>query len=199
MVDWRCNSLECCKSHRDPLAGSDPAIGNLCRCFVTVALFESGYSLGEKLPGLGATATLVARPIPDAAFKALTDDDKAVASAWRKLNSAESKLFQAGHDQLAIGSPVEQFVADLARGSRKVEEMADDTVAQIEEKRRAFESLSRSSEMTRARLMADAWCAAFLAPKRPGIPRVTSVIVRTFAEGVAEPEVLEVIDETRRQ
>lgn len=53
------NSLEGCKGHRDSLAGSDPAIGDLCRCFVTVALFESGYSFWEKLPGLGDYGPLI--------------------------------------------------------------------------------------------------------------------------------------------
>lgn len=147
---------------------------------------------------LGATAALVARPIPDNAFKALTDDDKAVSSAWRKSNAAESKLTQAGHGQFALGSPVDELVAELVRGSHVVEEMSDETVADVEKKRRAHETLASSSEMTRARLMADAWCAAFLAPKRPGVPRITTTTVTTLAAGVVDPDVLEVVEEMRK-
>lgn len=147
---------------------------------------------------LGATAALVAGPIPDEAFKALTDDDKAVASAWRKSNAAESKLAQAGHGLFALGTPIEQLVVDLARESSAVERMPDETVAQVEGKRVAFELLASSNSMTRARLMADAWCAAFFAPKRAGVPRVTSATVRTLAEGVVDPDLLEVIEEMAR-
>ncbi len=147
---------------------------------------------------LGATAALVAAPIPDEAFKALTDDDKAVASAWRKSNAAESKFAQAGHGLFALGTPVEQLVAELARESSTVERMPDETVAQVEGKRAAFELLAHSNSMTRARLMADAWCAAFFAPKRAGVPRVTSATVRTLAEGAVDPAVLEVVEEMVR-
>lgn len=146
---------------------------------------------------LGATAALVDLPIPADAFKALTDDDKAVASAWRKSNSGESKLAQAGHGQFALGSPVEHLVESLVKGSRALEAMGDDTVAEVEQKRSAYESLARSTDMTRARLMADAWCTAFLAPKRTGVPRVTTSTVANLSEGAIDPAVLDLISETR--
>ncbi len=146
---------------------------------------------------LGTTAALVEKPIPADAFKALTDDDKTVASAWRKSNAGESKLAQAGHGQFALGSPVEHLVESLVRGSRAVEAIGDETVAEVERKKAAHEALAHSSDMTRARLMADAWCAAFFAPKRAGIPRVTTATVNTLAEGAVDSAVLDVIETSR--
>ena len=146
---------------------------------------------------LGATPTMLARPIPDEAFKALSDDDKSVASAWRKSNSAVFTSSRGGFGLFALGSPVEDLVADLARRSHVVEAMSDDTLDEVEAKRRSYETLVESADATRARLSADAWCAAFFAPKRTGVPRITSATVRSLDEGVAAPEALPVILEAR--
>ena len=153
--------------------------------------------LGNAL--LGATPAMLARPIPDDAFKALSDDDKTVASAWRKSNAAEAKFALGGHGLFALGSSVDELVTDLARQARAVEALSDTTLDEVEAKRRAYETLAASTEMSRARLRADAWCAAFLAPKRAGVPRVTTTTVRNLSEGVVGPEVLAVIDEARER
>ncbi len=146
---------------------------------------------------LGATPELVARPIPDVAYKALTDDDKTTAATWRKANAAEAKKTQAGHGQLALGSPIEQLVSALADEARIVERMLDDTPEEVHAKAAAYEALVASTEMTRAHLAADAWCAAFLAPKQPGLSPLTTSTVAVLAEGVADPAVLAIIEEVR--
>lgn len=151
--------------------------------------------LGNAL--LGATPAMLTRPIPDEAFKALSDDDKTVASTWRKSNAAESKFAQGGHGLFALGTPVDELVTDLARQSHDVEAMSDATLDEVEAKRRAYEALAASTEMSRARLSADAWCAAFFAPKRGGVPPVTTTTARNLSEGVVGPDVLPVIDEAR--
>ncbi|MGC8511061.1 MAG: Eco57I restriction-modification methylase domain-containing protein, partial [Acidimicrobiales bacterium] len=146
---------------------------------------------------LGVTPTMLARPIPDEAFKALSGDDKSVASAWRKSNSAVFSSSRGGFGLFALGSPVEELVADLARRSHVVEAMADDTLDEVEAKRQSYEALIESADATRARLSADAWCAAFFAPKRAGVPRITTETVTSMGEGVAAPEALPVILEAR--
>ena len=146
---------------------------------------------------LGATPTMLARPIPDEAFKALSGDDKSIASAWRKSNSAVFSSSRGGFGLFALGSPVEELVADLARRSHVVEAMADDTLDEVEAKRRSYETLVESADATRARLSADAWCAAFFAPKRAGVPRITTATVRSLGEGIAAPEALPAILEAR--
>lgn len=147
--------------------------------------------LGNAL--LGATPAMLARPIPDEAFKALSDDDKTVATAWRKSNTAVFKSSKGGLSLLAIGTPVEDLVPDLARQFHIVETMSDATLEQVEAKRRAYDALAASAEMSRARLSADAWCSVFFVPKRSGVPRITTSTVTTLSEGVGDPETLNVV------
>ena len=78
-----------------------------------------------------------------------------------KSNATEAKRLQAGHGQLALGSPIEQFAAVLGERAHLVEQMGDDTPDAIDAKAAAYRALDTSEEMARFRLMADAWCAAF--------------------------------------
>jgi hypothetical protein len=146
---------------------------------------------------LGATPELVAGPIPDEAYRALTDDDKATATKWRKTNAAEAKKLGAGHGQLALGTPVEQLVAGLGERAHHVEQMPDATPDDVDAKAAAYLALADSIEMSRARTVADAWCAAFFVPKRPGLHPVTTSTVATLSERAVEPAVLAAIDEVR--
>ena len=76
--------------------------------------------------------------------------------------------------------------------------MTDETPEQVAAKADAYATFVRSAAATRARLAADAWSAAFLLPKRPGAPAITTQTVISLAEGhVLDSAVLEAIDETR--
>ena len=149
---------------------------------------------------IGATPELVAQPIPDEAYKALTGDDKATASSWRKLNAEESKRIGSGQTQLALGSPIETLVKALSLQSEAIDRMPGDTPEQVIAKAAAYASFAASEEMTRARLAADSWCAAFFLAKRPGAIAVTSSTVAMLAQGaVPHPEVLEVVEDAKNR
>lgn len=153
--------------------------------------------LGNAL--LGATPAMVTQPIPDEAFKTLTGDDKATASAWRKSNTAEAKFARGGHGLFPLGSSIDALVVDLASQFHAVGSMSEETLKEVDAKRRAHETLTTSAMMSRARLAADAWCAAFFAPKSPGVPKITTTTVRTLSEGMVDPEVLSVIEGLQRR
>ena len=183
---------------------SNPMALELAKINLWLEAIEPGRALtfldhhlacGDAL--LGTTPDMLARPIPDEAYKALTDDDKATAATWRKINAGEAKMMEAGHGQLALGLPIEQLVSTLAEGARGVDGMPDDTAEQLDHKAAAHGALMLSAEMIQARLAADAWCAAFFAPKRPGVPPVTTSTVSALTVGVVDPDVLAVVGEVR--
>lgn len=147
---------------------------------------------------LGTTPSLAAEPIPDDAYKPLTDDDKTTADTWRKVNAQEAKEKRAGVSQLALGSPIEQLVTSLADRFSLIEKMPDDTPEAVGAKATAYASLSDSADLIRARLAADAWCAPFFLAKTPGSCRITSSTVAALAEGtVPDPAVLNAINVVR--
>ena len=108
---------------------------------------------------IGATPALIARGIPDEAFKGIEGDDKEACTSFRKRNRA----LRSGQQTLSLH--VQRDLGELGSRARRVTDMADDDVEQLAAKQRAFEELTDSEEMRRERLLADAWCAAFTAPK----------------------------------
>jgi SAM-dependent methyltransferase len=161
-----------------------------------LSFLDHHLACGDAL--LGASAELVAGPIPDDAFKALTDDDRDTATRLRRANAAEARRIGAGQGVLGLGSALEDLVSELAYRAEQVNVMTDETPEQVAAKADAYATFVRSAAATRARLAADAWCAAFLLPKRPGAPAITTQTVISLAEGhVLDSAVLEAIDETR--
>src|SRR3546814_12340290 len=63
-----------------------------------------------------------------------------------------------------------------------IDEIADDDVAGLAAKERRWLKLQHSDEQGRAQLAADAWCAAFVAPKSIGAAEITTTFVRQAAE-----------------
>ena len=162
-----------------------------------LSFLDHHLACGDAL--LGASADLVAGPIPDEAFKALTDDDRQTATRLRRANAAEVRELVSGRQGVfGLGFALEDLLTELSQRAAEVNVMADETPGQVAEKADAYARFVSSAEATRARLAADAWCAAFLLPKRPGAPVVTTRTVVSFAEGhVLDPGVLQAVEETR--
>src|SRR5690606_13862637 len=128
---------------------------------------------------LGTTPALIEAGVPDAAFKPIEGDDKDVAKAWRSTNKRERTHRQPG--MFGIASSVAEDVAELAGALADIDALADDTVEAIAAKEARFAAAQESAAARRARLSADAWCAAFVAPKVKGAPVITDEVVRTAA------------------
>jgi hypothetical protein len=148
---------------------------------------------------LGATPKMIAGPIPNEAYQALSDDAREVATTWRRTNANEVRLIESGQQGLALGSPLERLVSSLSEEAAALADLPDETTELVEAKAAAHAALVGSEEMTRARLAADAWCASFLCPKREGVPPVTTSTVAALAEGAVDPAVLSVIDRLRER
>ena len=120
-----------------------------------LGLPDTNIRCGDALLGLDDLSVLE-KGIPDAAYAPLTGDDKTTARGLLVLNRAE-------RDRPLLSAAIRP--TRLARDAAKVAAMPTDTLAEVEAKRKAHAALFNSPEGWSLRRAADAWVAAFLAPK----------------------------------
>lgn len=125
-----------------------------------LTFLDHHFKVGNAL--LGATPALVARGVPDGAFKPIEGDEKKVVSAMRKANK---QLRESGQQQLSLAAEDAPTYEVLAGQAAEVTELRDDTVAAQQAKQEAYQRLDGSEALRRARLVADTWCATFTASK----------------------------------
>ncbi len=133
-----------------------------------LSFLDSHIQCGNAL--LGATPALMARGIPDEAFKPIEGDVKKVASALRKRNKSERQAIEAGQSTMfdAFDRVASRDVASVAEKARAVEGAADAHISDLRDKERSWGNLTRSPEFKDAWFRADMWCSAFFWIKQPG-------------------------------
>ncbi|MEH1053666.1 DNA methyltransferase [Micromonospora sp. CPCC 206171] len=157
---------------------------------------DANIRVGNSL--LGVTPKLLKEGIPDAAFAALTGDDKKVATALKKQNakelSGQGSFFGVAGIQVAnaaLAAEVEEIVYAEPRSLADVHVQA--------KRARALEE-GRSH----AKLVADAWCAAFVQPKtdETRYGAITQAVLERLDKGEASLEMHRVesmVEERTRQ
>lgn len=144
----------------------NPMAVELCKVALWMEALEAGKPLsfldhriqcGNSL--LGVTPALLAKGIPDEAFEPIEGDDKVVCRELKRRNKDERK----GQGRLwdAAGRPWERL-GNLATAMVALDSVADDTLAGVQDKQRRWQELVGSSGYLSGRLLADAWCAAFV-------------------------------------
>ncbi len=164
----------------------NPMAVELCKVSLWLEATEPGRPLsfldhrivcGNAL--LGTTPKLLSDGIPDVAYKALGGDNKRVVSTDSKRNKAERQ----GQGVLGFHAPsIAETVKPLASAYRAIDAIPDDTAEQVARKAEQLNELHRSPETARARLAADAWCSAFVAPRTVQDPAITTAIVRQILD-----------------
>ena len=145
----------------------NPMAAELCKVNLWIEAMEPGKPLsfldhhiqvGNSL--LGATPGLIARGIPDEAFEPIEGDDKKFCSSLKKRNKQE----RSGQlDMLhAMTARPDTAAPKLADQSKRIDAMDDTTLAGVRKKQVGYHQLLDSPEYRHARLIADAWCAAFV-------------------------------------
>jgi hypothetical protein len=165
----------------------NPMAVELCKVSLWMEALEPGKPLsfldahirsGNSL--LGTTPDLIAAGIPDDAFKAIGGDDKEVANELRRRNKQERE------GQLTLEDEVAELESSLAESAAALEQAPDDSLAAVREKARLFSAFEESHEHRRAKLLADAWSAAFLQLKTRDAPaHVTQAVTRRLADDPA--------------
>ena len=148
----------------------NPMAVELCKVSLWMEALEPGKPLsfldhrikvGNSL--LGTTPRLIQEGIPNDAFKAIEGDDNEFCKEYKKKNRKE----RAGYQALEFDArePWDQL-GNLAAGMMKLDDIDDETLDGIQRKQERYRELVRSSGYRFGQLLADAWCAAFVWPKR---------------------------------
>ena len=125
-----------------------------------LTFLESHIRCGNSL--IGATRALMGDQVPDAAWTVLERDSRQVTRSLKKRNREEI----AGQRRLVF-EPRE--TAALGDAIHAVEQASDADATALAAKQRQWNALLASETYEHEKLVADAWCAAFLWPKdQPG-------------------------------
>lgn len=162
----------------------NPMAAELCKVALWMESLEPGKALtfldshikvGNSL--LGTTPELLAEPLPDAAFKPIQGDDKAKANEFKKRHKQEVKDDKKQQHYIFEDSPFLNL-ADMANDVIKLEAAPQENAEQVREIASRYARVV--SDSGPARFLADAWCAAFVWPKKPDT--ADAITHRTLAE-----------------
>ncbi len=185
----------------------NPLAVDLCRVALWIESHTAGRPLsfldhrirpGDSLVGIFDLATLTA-PIPDAAFKPLAGDDKAVAREITARNREEGR----GNVQEQLGLPAAEVLSRATARSRNLDAIPDASPADINRKKQAYDDARRDPDWLREWQAANLWTAAFFAPLTPealeGKKIPTTTVVRDLlARRPVQPQTLAWAEATAR-
>lgn len=127
-----------------------------------LTFLESHIRCGNSL--IGTTRALMGDQVPEAAWAVLEGDDKKITAALKRRNKDEI----AGQQYLPFDK--RNGTGALKEAIQAVEQAPDTDAAALAEKERQWNALLASQAYEHEKLVADAWCAAFLWPKNePGL------------------------------
>ena len=158
-----------------------------------LTFLESHIRCGNSL--IGTSRALMGEQVPDAAWAVLEGDDRRVTRSLKRLNREEI----AGQRRLLFEPRSE--TGALRDAMRAVEQAPDTDASALVAKMRKWKALLASQVYEHEKLVADAWCAAFLWPKGEPGPIVeaaptTSAWLELRNKDV--PPCPELVDTTRR-
>jgi len=151
----------------------NPMAVELCKVSLWMEAVEPGLPLtflnshvqhGNAL--LGTTPELMSKGISDAAWEPIEGDDKKTASALKKRNKEAAKG-QRSLDTL-WSKPRDAEAQVVARAVAELEAASDASPDALAKKESRWDGILGSAEYQHQKLVADAWCAAFVWPKQPG-------------------------------
>jgi type II restriction/modification system DNA methylase subunit YeeA len=165
---------------------------------------EEGMIVTEVLLDKRESASLDKRKelrlmgLPDDAFAVLEGDDKKTVSELKKRNKAERKSLSAtANNQPALLGPT-----TLGTKYRALNRIEPDTLEAVQAQESTFGAIQNDQELLHQRLLADAWCAAFVTPKAPDKPDLTTMtlyLLRADPRADALQGVRRMVEETARQ
>jgi len=145
-----------------------------------LSYLDQNIRVGNSL--LGVTPALLADGLPDEAFKPIEGDDRKICSALKKQNAAER---QGQHDLFSpAGIPVAN--ATLAKRAAEVAHTLPESLEDLHiHQQRQAQELAESPERRIQKLLADAWCAAFVQPKteETRATAITQAVLEQFSAG----------------
>ena len=146
-----------------------------------LSFLDSHIQVGNSL--IGATPELLAEGIPEGAFECVEGDVKTEVSALKKKNKKELQDRKTGQSMLNFTSAA---ASDLGSPFAAVTQGEDLDAATVVHRAQVFAALKDDPAYRHAKLLADAWCAAFFWRKDGvtigGIRGITDGILREIEE-----------------
>ncbi|MEI7899631.1 MAG: DNA methyltransferase [bacterium] len=151
----------------------NPLAVELCKVALWLEAHVPGESLnfldhhikcGNAIVGLAHEAELQ-RGISDEAFNRLPDDDKDVATQFRKRNKVEKE--EAGQQKLDLSQTIRQELNPLSREYTLLATLPDHSPTDYRNKKAHFEGLVQRKNIWRLRTLANLQVAQFFIPKTP--------------------------------
>jgi N-6 DNA Methylase/Eco57I restriction-modification methylase len=148
----------------------NPMSVDLCKVALWLEAVEPGKPLnffdhhikcGNSL--LGATPECIRDGIPDKAYEPITGDNKEAAKWMRQLNK-EAREGQAQFD--FSGAKPWDRLGNLPAAMAELETLEDESPEALAKKEKLYHQIVEGSVYESARLLHDAWCAAFVWPKK---------------------------------
>ncbi len=159
----------------------NPLAVDLCK----LALWLEGHWTGKPLSFLdhrikcgnsliGVLDPKVLREgIPDDAFKPVTGDVKAAASAYKRENKEARKRLERSRDQGRLRFDAGEHLHALATGVQEINSLAEDVPADVRQKAQRYAALRAGGDFNQELLASHLWSAAFFAElKQEGDQRV---------------------------
>ena len=148
-----------------------------------LTFLDSHFVCGDATLGIDNLKNLE-HGIPNAAYKALTGDDKETCQQLAKKNRIELKRLEKDRESGQMVLPSSS--ADLAAAFAALDAMPEETLAEIETKRAKHRELLAASGASRLSQAADLFTAAFLMPKRgTGVIPTTANLLSLLTGSIA--------------
>ncbi|WP_372502282.1 N-6 DNA methylase [Tistrella mobilis] len=151
----------------------NPMAVELCKVALWIEALEPGRPLtfldnhilcGDSLIGV-FDYRMLRKGLPDEAFDPLTGDDKAVAKAYAAINKEQRDGKTASGFLSELRMP-----AEITSGAEKLLAMPEDTLEEVEAKRKAFKRLISGQTWWQLKSACDMYVSAFLMPKQGDLP-----------------------------
>jgi hypothetical protein len=165
-----------------------------------LSYLDQNIRVGNSL--LGVTPALLAEGLPDAAFTPIEGDDRKVCFALKKQNAGERDY---GERDLFSQVGISVTNAVLAKRADEIAHALPESLEDLHiHQQRQADQLAASPERRIQKLLADAWCAAFVQHKTPATrpTAITHAILERFGADEGTLDLVEaerlVIDLTRQ-
>ncbi|MGW7412462.1 Eco57I restriction-modification methylase domain-containing protein [Streptomyces sp. NPDC054863] len=151
-----------------------------------LAYLDDRIKVGNAL--LGTTPRLLEGGIKELAFKKLEGDEPKVVTKARDRNRSELKGV-AVWEQTRLGEPaVRTSTATVRVAAEAAAKQVGTDLASIRELAKRHREFEHNPELERLKRVADAWCAAFIWPKRSDAPEpITTARLKKLEQGEPLP------------
>ncbi|KEF34439.1 type II DNA modification enzyme [Deinococcus sp. RL] len=181
-----------------------------------LAFLDHRLRVGNSLLGIGRDGMLVTETLkdtsrtrtqdkrtevrllglPDDAFAVLEGDDKKTVAELKKRNKQERKALapDAGNQPTLLGPSA------LGVKLGALNRIEPNTLQDVQAQESTFRAIEADERRQQDKALADAWCAAFVLPRLPGAPAVTTATLHALqADPQALPQLREAVAEVARQ